>query len=802
MRSESMVLGQLSFTRESTWELINFLGYQQNAMFVKQDKQYDHFLSNDLLIYADRTLKRCEVLLDFLKTIQQQMKNHHIKVPKLESTRKENLKKIDSYCASHGKTGQKLFEDAEMMLTGRFTTLNEHLQSLDRLRLEKKKLVTTLKCLLEVDSLAPNELNNQNLGSGFKSILGYIDTDNTFIARKILSRVTKDNVVIKAKNLEVSDGAGKIIQKTLLMILILSGENNYLENKIKLALSVLDFSVIDQRMVLDRDSVIAQQKNHIKEMTTVLMGTKREITDILDEFCSNKLIDDCSYYQSLKLIISREHNFAQQLLYVKMEEDIYHLEVWIPESQFEIMKTGVESIQSNELLFTKPILTKLSSLEDNSNKKPPTSFHNNSLIYPFQQMIDIYGIPRYKELNPAIFSIISFPFMFGLMFGDFGHGLCLFIGALFLYSSKLPILVKNRRFLLMIMLMGIFAMFCGLIYNEFFSIPLLIQDSCYFSSFKRESEECVYSFGIDWIWSISENETSFINSFKMKFSIVIGVIQMLLGIFLKICNTIHFKHYLDLFTEAIPQFLFMTLIFGYMVICILYKWTVDWSKRESVSIIQLFIEFTQVDKPLFENRVSQETAQKAFLAIASMSLVIMLLVKPFYSIIFKKKKEKSSIWKTEIDNVHVINGESHELLNSVSSVSSSDKLSNSFHKDEEESFAEKFIHQFIETIEFTLGSISNTASYLRLWALSLAHSQLSRVFLNMIFLSGISEGESVFGLIVSTIFGWVFFCIVTLGVILLMDSLECYLHALRLHWVEFQNKFFKGDGTNFDPFAH
>lgn len=116
-------------------------------------------------------------------------------------------------------------------------------------------------------------------------------------------------------------------------------------------------------------------------------------------------------------------------------------------------------------------------------------------------------------------------------------------------------------------------------------------------------------------------------------------------------------------------------------------------------------------------------------------------------------------------------------------------------------FSDIFIHQLIETIEFVLGTVSNTASYLRLWALSLAHGQLAAVFIEntiMPALESHSTTATFFGVWIGY-FLWVSF---TIGVLMSMDIMECFLHTLRLHWVEFQNKFYKGQGYKFTPFNY
>lgn len=111
-------------------------------------------------------------------------------------------------------------------------------------------------------------------------------------------------------------------------------------------------------------------------------------------------------------------------------------------------------------------------------------------------------------------------------------------------------------------------------------------------------------------------------------------------------------------------------------------------------------------------------------------------------------------------------------------------------------FSEVAVGQLIHTLEFVLGCISNTASYLRLWALSLAHAQLSSVFWKYFIMLPIGIGGGV-GLVCGFA---VWFC-VTMGVLMVMEGLSAFLHALRLHWVEFQNKFYDGSGVPLVPLS-
>lgn len=71
---------------------------------------------------------------------------------------------------------------------------------------------------------------------------------------------------------------------------------------------------------------------------------------------------------------------------------------------------------------------------------------------------------------------------------------------------------------------------------------------------------------------MAENKISFLNAYKMKISIIIGVLHMLFGVSLSIWNHIYFRRIVNIFCEFIPQLIFMLFLFFYLCLLVFHKW--------------------------------------------------------------------------------------------------------------------------------------------------------------------------------------------------------------------------------------
>lgn len=192
----------------------------------------------------------------------------------------------------------------------------------------------------------------------------------------------------------------------------------------------------------------------------------------------------------------------------------------------------------------------------------------NKFTEGFQNIVDAYGVSSYQEINPAPFTVISFPFLFALMFGDAGHGLIALLAAAYLikYEKTLRKKLKGNEVMEMfyggryiIFLMGAFSIYTGLIYNDVFSKALNVFGSSWrvnvtsafpfgdkttqffmnpnpFNATNRMYSGTPYPFGLDPVWSLSINKITYTNTMKMKFAIIIGVSQMVFGLVLSFLN--------------------------------------------------------------------------------------------------------------------------------------------------------------------------------------------------------------------------------------------------------------------------
>ena len=610
-------------------------------------------------------------------------------------------------------------------------------------------------------------------------------------------------------------------KKKIFTIIFTGGEGNILLQKILKACEIFQAS----RYPVPKNSEIKEEIEEIsldiKNKKDLIISIEKNLNDLV--ILNNKLFKKKGYKYSLYRLYFEQQKMIYSTLNKCIVRDTFiDGQVWIPKKSLPEVETLLKNIFANK---ENKLNAHLENLEINEEiQSPPTYIRTNEFTSVFQLIVDTFGIPHYREINPGYFTIITFPFLFGVMFGDIGHGLAVFIFGIVLCLNKknlsntiLKSLLEARYFVL---LLGFFAVFCGFLYNDFLSIPIYFK-SCYPKSGERNAHlkkdnNCTYQFGLDPVWFISTNELMFINSLKMKLSVILGVSHMVLGIFLKGINSIFEFNFVEMIFIFLPQIVLMLILFGYMDFLIFMKWGMNFEGKENVApdiksfLMSIFLKFgklppTGIDQDwyFFTNRTTLEMVHTYILYTSLACIILMLFPKMFLNYYYEKRKYRNKINNNLVNNIGIINDNEEEgkMKENLIIDNNENENENIVQEIEEPKFSDFMVASIIETIEFVLGTVSNTASYLRLWALSLAHSQLSVVFFNKsLGLAGRgTQNYIVNGIFLSVIyFG---FASVTICVLLLMDLMECALHTLRLHWVEFQNKFYKADGYIFKPFC-
>ncbi|KAI8329294.1 V-type ATPase, V0 complex, 116kDa subunit family [Chlamydoabsidia padenii] len=733
---------------------------------------------------------------------------------------------------SHARSAQEIDELEEKLRQheGRITEMNTSYETLQRRYLQLTELRHVLRdtgvffqqasrqdipgageeaedtaALLDndVEQQAYNETSQVNLGY----VTGVIPRSRIQTFERVLWRSLRGNLYMNTAEIDesiVDPDSDAVVEKNVFAIFAHGREIIAKIKKISESLGATLYS-IDESVDKRRDA-LSDVTSRIEDLTSVLTNTKQtrrsELLDIAENLATWTTIvrKEKAVYHTMNLF---DYDIGRKCLVA---------EGWCATNDIPLVQRALKTATESSGTSLPSILTEL-----RTKKTPPTYHRTNKFTEGFQAIIDAYGMARYREVNPGLFTIISFPFLFAVMFGDIGHGFLMLLFALYLILNEKKLAHNDGEIFkmffsgrYMMLMMSIFSIFTGAIYNDIFSLSLNIFKPGFDWPTDYNSTDSVeaipngntYAFGFDPSWHGSENFLLFSNSYKMKQAIILGVIHMSFAICLNVFNHVNFGKKIFIWLEFLPQILFMESIFGYLIFCIMYKWSINWWELDSDGhhihnappnllnmLIYMFLSPGNVnpEEQLFPG---QGPLQAVLIVIALICVPWMWFAKPFY---LKRQHSKHQYERIANDD-HTGDDEARLGGSSTEMVNDDDD-----EEEEEFEFSEEMIHQTIHTIEFCLNCISNTASYLRLWALSLAHAQLSSVLWDMTLKIwfGFTGPLATIGLVIGFSMWFTLTCAILIG----MEGLSAFLHALRLHWVEFDGKFYMGDGVPFEPFA-
>ncbi len=504
--------------------------------------------------------------------------------------------------------------------------------------------------------------------------------------------------------------------------------------------------------------------------------TKKAIKKEIEAYAEERRFDLLGWEE----LVKREHHLEETKTLFGKTKRTYVMYGWIPankEKEFNetIQKYGNGTIALDAQKHvdkpehghypadTGPLEGEVAPEEPGA---PPTKQTNSRWAHSAEKLTNAFGLPSHLELDPTWFMMLGFPIIFGLMFGDIGHGLLLFFFAFLGFMAKrrkvdggemVNYFIQGSG---LIMVIAIASVFFGVLYGEFLGIDITgiqiggqyVYQQLKYSPFGQGMKNILVSLfqffdfegGINWFldphspyneWFLSGGATGhttpiWFSAFEMPehlpatiasptwilfvLSIMIGFIHLSIAIGFDAVNKIRHRDWRHAIFGPIIWLLFLWGL-AYMI----FNYGIN------------FMSWPIIDMVLF---------------------LILPAVVMFVGGI-------------------VVFG---------------------------------MMEGFMEGIEKLIESISNTISYSRILALNMAHAGFAKTFL---FIGGVAAAEINAILAQLGAEGFTFLLsligMLMLGTVfvLLMEGLLSFIHTLRLHWVEAYLKFYAGTGYEYQPLS-
>jgi len=205
--------------------------------------------------------------------------------------------------------------------------------------------------------------------------------------------------------------------------------------------------------IADTQQKIEKQKDEIARLRSKYAGQLQSL--LWSARTSRMLADAMAHYGRLKYT--------------------YLIVGWIPSAKLATLTEKLKRASKNIIIET------TSSKRGDAGQNVPVALQNPGLLNPFQMLTTTYARPLYKEIDPTVLITITFPLLFGAMFGDVGHGLILAILGGVIASKRVPALRGMASLGTIVMICGLVATVFGFLYGSIFGFEEILPESPFFS---------------------------------------------------------------------------------------------------------------------------------------------------------------------------------------------------------------------------------------------------------------------------------------------------------------------------------